>query len=259
MRRAQLMLRQNPVYRREAVRQGLIAAGFEVVAEKVHKPHRGDVVVMWNRYGHWDLEARRFEAAGAEAVVMENGYLGKDWLGDSWYAMAIGHHAGRGRWPHSSTDAPPARWDACGVALPPWREASGGEVVVLHQRGIGEPGIASPSAWAERVAHRLKARIRTHPAAGNTIELEHDVRNTETVVTWGSGAALRCMLWGIHCFYDMPGWIGAPASVPLRDWKTSTRAPSEEQRLQMFRRLIWAQWRLTEIEDGTAFRALLGA
>jgi hypothetical protein len=265
--RALCLLRSPPVYRRDAVCRGLVAAGLDVV-QSIDKPRPDDVVVTWNRYGAGHSEATRFERAGARAVVMENGHLGKDFAGDSWYALALGHHAGRGNWPYSSeawttgaaTDADRhARWDDLGIKLQPWRQP-GGETIVLHQRGIGEHGIASPHRWAEELTPRINgARMRVHPGSGNTTTLEHDTRNASEVITWASGAALRCLVMGIPVWYAMDGWIGAPAALPLKQ-----RAPGvqplrdDAARLGMLRRLAWAQWRLSEIESGHAFRTLLG-
>lgn len=263
--RALCLLRSPPVYRREAVCRGLRAAGFDVVP-RIDRPRAGDVVLTWNRYGAGHAEASRFERAGGRAIVMENGHLGKDFAGDSWYALALGHHAGRGTWPHCDDAWAPgaaagaaqhARWDDLGVQLQPWRQP-GGETIVLHQRGIGEPGIASPPGWAERVTARIKgARMRTHPGAGNKTELEHDVRNASCVITWASGAALRCLVLGIPVYHDMLGWVGAPAALTLDRWGQQPPLCDDAARLSMFRRLAYAQWRLSEIESGHAFRALL--
>jgi len=63
-------------------------------------------------------------------------------------------------------------------------------------------------------------------------------------VTWGSGAAVKALTWGIHVESHMPNWIGEQDNT-------------DAGRLEMFRRLAWAQWTLDEIEDGTAFRHLL--
>lgn len=266
--RAVCLLRPAPVYRRDAVMVGLRAAGYEVHTKLPPKLCASDILVSWNRYGVPDQQAHMVERAGGRAVIMENGYLGKDLAGDSWYAMSIGHHAGRGRWPFCDEPAgywdmaagtgAAARWDDLGVQLAPWREP-GGETIVLHQRGIGEHGIASPHRWAEDLTPRIKrARMRVHPGAGNTTSLEHDVRHASEVITWASGAALRCLTLGIPVWYAMPGWIGAPAALPLADRALGLQPLRDDfARLAMFRRLAWAQWRLSEIESGHAFRTLL--
>lgn len=252
MSRALCLLRDAICYRKDAFKRGLKMAGYEVV-ERIDRPQSDDVLVVWNRYSGFDEQAKRFESAGARVVVVENGYLGKDWLGGNWYAMALGHHAGAGTW----VDGGPERWDALGVDLSPWR--TGREVVVLAQRGIGEAGIASPDRWAERTRAKIGVgRIRGHPDVKGTppIALEDDLRDAACVVTWASSAALRALMLGVPVWYGMERWIGAPASrhlthfggEPMRD---------DAARLAMFRRLIWAQWQLTEIESGEAFRHLL--
>jgi hypothetical protein len=66
------------------------------------------------------------------------------------------------------------------------------------------------------------------------------------VITWGSGAAIKALLWGIQAVSEMPNWIGEQDNTP-------------ESRLEMFRRLALAQWELHEIESGEAFACLLPA
>lgn len=250
--RALCLLREALHYRRAAFCHGLKMAGYQLV-DRIKDPAPDDVIVIWNRYADWDEQAKRFERAGARAVVVENGYLGKDWLGGNWYAMAIGHHAGAGRWNIGG----PERWDALGVQLAPWR-TGGTETVILGQRSIGERGIASPPGWEERTRARIGGRIRAHPDTRGTksVPLDDDLRKAASVVTWASSAGLRALMMGIPCWYAMEKWIGADASLyvgkfghePLRD---------DAARLAMFRKLAWAQWRLTEVESGEAFRHLL--
>jgi len=250
--RALCLVREALHYRRDAFLSGLRAAGFKVVPT-LKTPGPGDALVIWNRYGWYAAEANRFEAAGARVVVAENGYLGKAWCGGNWYALSIGHHAGAGKWRIGG----PERWDALGVELAPWR--SGDEIVVLGQRGIGEPGIAAPDRWAERARRRFGGRIRPHPADKSVaaVPLAGDLANAKAVVTWHSGAALQALLLGVPVFYEFDRWIGAPAArhvskfgEPLRD---------DAARLSMFRRLAWAQWQLEEIRSGEAFQGLFGS
>lgn len=246
--RALNLLRDTPHYRRSAFTAGLKAAGFEVV-QSLPKPRADDVLVIWNRYSAYAEQAQHFERAGARVVVVENGHLGKDWLGDIWFAMAFGHHSGAGTWPQGG----PERWDSLGVELEPWRKG-GTETVVLAQRGIGEPGIASPPRWAESMR---MGRVRAHPGqAKPDISLADDLRDARAVVTWHSGAALHALLWGVPVFYGFPQWIGAEAARPVAEYD---QGPRYGNRLATFRRLAWAQWRLDEIESGEALRALLCA
>lgn len=251
-KRALSLLRNSEHYRSSAFRAGLAAVGFEVVTE-LRDPTPADVLLTWNRSGGNNETARHFESAGARIVVAENGYLGKCWRDDKWFALSLGHHVGAGDWMPAGRE----RWDAMRVPLAPWREG-GGDVLVIEQRGIGEPGIASPPGWTERVARQTDGRIRRHPGAGTpSISLEADLVGVREVITWHSATALAALIAGVPVFYDFPQWIGATAAVPLRLRGLVPPMRDDAARLAMFRRLAWAQWTLREIERGDAFAHLL--
>lgn len=248
MSRAQLMLLQQPRKHREAeaFAAGLQACGFTVSAA-ITDPRPGDVLVVWNRMGAHHVQARRFEAAGAQVLVTENGYLGADWRGSRWFALAHNHHNGRGRWPDGGAE----RWDGWGVDLAPMR-TMGGEGVVLAQRGIGEQDLRAPDGWAAQVARQRGMRIRRHPGTGPCVPLDEDLAHASVVATWSSGAAIRALLMGVHVLYGMPGWIAASAATPF-----GQKLDASDRRLAMFRRLAWAMWREGEIASGEAFRMVL--
>ncbi len=253
-KRALSLLRDSLHYRADAFRAGLRAQGFEVVDE-LRDPSPDDVLLVWNRHGARNEQARRFEAAGARVIVAENGYLGKTWRGGKWFALSLDHHAGAGRWP----DGGPQRWDSLGVELEPWK-VGGTQTVVLAQRSIGEPGIASPWNWAESVAPRVHGRIRQHPGAEPArVTLRDDLADVGQVVTWASGAALLALVFGVPVFYAFPRWIGASAARPLSEFGTASPLRNDGARLAMFRRLAWAQWTVEEVESGEAFDHLLRA
>lgn len=249
--RAQCALPGGPNYRKADFIVGLEAAGFAVLP-RVDRPTVGDVLVIWNRSASSELEARRFEHVGARVLVCENGYFGKEWLGRKWFAMAWGHHAGAGLWPVGG----PARWDSWGVELAPWR-SDGGETVILAQRGIGEPGIASPMNWAQDIQKRIGGRIRRHPGADATAaNLADDLASASNVATWGSAAALHALLMGIPVWHGFDRWIGAGAARPLDEFSGEPRR-DDAARLAMFRRLAWAMWDADEVRSGEAFRSLM--
>jgi hypothetical protein len=247
LRRALLLLREQLHYRRDRFAAGLQAAGFKV-CQTIPDPRPGDVVITWNRYAHWDAECRRFEKAWASVLIAENSYLAGHIPG-KWHALALHHHAGRGTWKVGG----PERWDALGVKLAPWR-TGGTETVILAQRSIGEPGIASPRGWEAEMQRKTGGRIRPHPHRNpSPVPLEDDLRNAACVVTWGSSAALVALMMGVPVCSMLPGWIGEHAcriglGAPKRD---------DTARLQMFQRLIWAQSTVQEIESGEAFSRLL--
>jgi hypothetical protein len=252
--RASFWIRPQPHYRAESFRKGLEACGFEIRPDKpLEQVHASDVLVIWNRYGWFDGEARRFEAAGARVLVAENGYLGNEFAGDSWYAISLSQHNGAGRFPMDAGQ----RWSGTGARISDWR-VGGEEIVVLPQRGIGPQGVAMPSGWSETACSFLKGhrfRVRSHPGTRPCAPLEDDLARAKAVVTWGSGAALKALLMGIPCFHGFGRWIGAAASTQLQD--ANWEAPQRPDRLQAFQRIACAMWRLKEIESGAAFRRLL--
>lgn len=199
--------------------------------------------------------ATRFERCGAHVVVTENGWVGKAPGGGKLYALCRNHHNGRGQW----REGEPGRWKQFGVELKAWRPR-GDHIVVLPQRGIGEPGVAMPRDWVTDVMRRLLAvtkrpiRIRKHPGEKKGDDLYEDLRGAHAVVTWGSGAAIKAIAAGIPAFYELNNWVGAPAA---RMGLGSIEEPFMGDREPMFDRLAWAQWSVPEIESGEPFKWLL--
>lgn len=237
--RAWVSLRNELHYRRDAFQQGLEALGFEVHFTVTDHPGPRDLFVCWNRYGYNEACALRFQRMGRPVLVAENAAWGNEFAGDRWYSLARGMHNTAGR----SDYRGPERWDALGVELPPFR-TTGTEVVILPQRGIGPEGVAMPRGWADKAQAQYGGRVRRHPGKQPCVPLQDDLANASLVVTWGSGAAIKALLWGVPVVSEMPGWIGAQDNT-------------EAGRLEMFRRLAWSQWRLSEIQSGEAFRRLL--
>lgn len=225
------MLRPDPAYRRDMFDRGLRAAGLTPTSDALC-----DTLLIWNRYGRFSATARLVEARGGRVIVAENATWGNDFLGKRWYSLWRGvHNVTRGL-----VDGGPARWDRLGVGLAPWR-VGGTESVGLAQRGIGPAGIASPPNF-----HLPCDRVRPHPGVRPAKALQDDLSKAREVVTWGSGAAVKALLWGI------------PVRSLLPDW-AAEQDNTDEGRLAMFRRLAWAQWQHEEIESGEAFQHVLCA
>lgn len=263
-----MLLRPDPSFRLAAFRQGLEARGFEVITTPRKEIAAGDVLVIWNRQLH-ETTARRFERAGAKVLIAENGYLGREWQGSVWYALSLGHHNGAGAWPMSdsqfatdiATDAS-RRWDGLGVDVDNWRP-DGDEIVILAQRGIGEPGVREPHGWSMRMLRILReaqqrpVRVRTHPGESKLVRsLDADLANAWCCVTWASGAALKAIVMGVPVFHGFANWIGASAARSLDP--RAIESPFRGDRLPMLRRLAWAMWSIEEISSGEPFRCLLG-
>jgi hypothetical protein len=267
MNRCVCAIRHDLHYRRKAFEQGLRASGFTVISSLAN-PAPGDLFISWNRYGFYDTTAKRFEAAGAAVIVVENGFLGHayddygkahDAAGEQLLAMALWHHNGAGQW-HIGA---PGRWRDQGIQVHPWRRA-GDHVLVLPQRGIGPSGVAMPSGWLGNTVHKLhdltKRPIRTRSHPGNapaTTPLAADLGNAWCCVTWGSSAALKALCAGVPVFSDFPHWIGSPASF---DFGQDIEQPlcDDWHREHMLDRLAWAQWSVPEVASGEPFRQLMG-
>lgn len=230
--RAFLNLRGSVPERRAAFIKGLERLKYEVVEQVPSDPPAGSIFVTWNRIGGADYAARQFEARGLPVLVAENASWGNSFQGRQWYSIAKGLHNTAGRFPVGSAD----RWDSLGCHLADWRTR--GETVVLPQRGIGPAGVAMPRGWT------AAGRVRAHPGAREAVPLEVDLANCGKVVTWGSGAAVKALMWGIPVESHMPQWIAAQDNT-------------DAGRLAMFRRLAWAQWTLDEISAGLPFQRLI--
>jgi hypothetical protein len=243
MSRAWLNLRQGVPERRDAFVKGLHRMGFHVEPGVTSRPGAGDILVTWNRVQEGRIAADQFEARGLPVLVVENATWGNTFAGERWYHIASGRHNTAHRFPIPPGGGP-ERWDELGVELAPFR-TSGEETVILAQRGIGAPPTAMPPAWPQNAAIRhAPARIRHHPGMRPAKPLDQDLARARRVVTWGSGAAVLALIWGIPVVSEMRDWIGEQDNT-------------EAGRIAMLRRLAWAQWRLDEIQRGEPFARLL--
>ena len=249
-------------YNRDAFEQGLEAAGYSIRRGFASPIARGDLLVLWNRYRQQEQLARDYEYAGATVLIAENGYLGPDVKPPANYALARGHHNGAGAW-HVGQNA---RQHMLDIEVRPWRK-DGDHIVIIPQRGMGEPGVKMHAEWPLRVEARLRKItkrpivVRPHPGprphTGGMPELE----GAWAAVTWASGGGIKAIAAGIPVFYEFPKWIGADAArfgigtaeAPLIE------APYLGPTGTMFRKLSWAQWSVDEIRSGEAFKWLLSS
>lgn len=171
-------------------------------------------------------------------LVAENATWGNEFAGRRWYTLARNRHNTAGMFPVGGNE----RWDRLGVEPAAWRTS--GETVILAQRGIGSDPTRMPMGWPQRAQARHGGRIRSHPGRGVAKPLEDDLAHAGKVVTWGSGAAIHALLMGIPVVSEMTNWIGEQDNTELG-------------RLEMLRRLAWAQWELAEIESGEPMARLL--
>ena len=263
--KAYSLIRQQPWYRREAFASGLRKAGYEVLMRSPDRAQSGDVLVIWNRYAGNHEIATRFEHEGGRVFVAENGYVGHEGTSPKfdvhpggpqphhYYALAWGGHNGQGAWPMGDA----SRLEE--LALPKESLRGDGHVLVLPNRSFGIPGRIMPSDWPMKTAARLRkqtkreVRVRAHP--GNNAPkrpLTEDLKGAWATVVWTSGAGVHAIIRGIPTFCDAPFWImkGAAASGQVDEPTVPDQTPHLVS-------MAWAQWKISEIESGAAFAALL--
>ncbi len=252
-KRALLSMRHVHTTRWHSFCTGLERHGFKIT-ERPFTPSQDDVFVTWNRFPTSEALCKEFSRSGATVLVTENPWIkaGPPKRG-GMVALCRDHHNGAGWWP--TGDA--CRWQSFGIPLSPWR-TNGERVLVLPQRGYGEPGIAMPLSWTgnvvDRIAQFTNRRVTVRPHPGLYRAQEPDFSKTFCVVTWASGAAIKALVAGIPVFYEMKNWVGSlAATYGLRDIEN----PFLGDRLPMFQRLAWAQFWLDEIETGWPFERLL--
>lgn len=264
MKRAWNLTREAVVYRHDAFSSGLRAAGFDVCrGEPQGAP--GNLLLIWSRYGEYHARANRFEAAGGMVVVCENGYIGPGGQSPHQmqprqvYALARGYH-------NDSTVIPkatPERWNALGVTLRPWRTA-GNHILILPNRSFGVPERMMPSDWANHVRRRLlkltKREVRLRPHPGNDAPrkpLADDLRDCWSAVIWSSSAGVHALVAGVPVICEAPYWIAKGAAYGGLRCVENDSPGVDIDRLPAMERLAHGQFSLAEIQDGTAFRAVL--
>lgn len=261
---AWVLIKDGPHYRRDAVRRGLERAGFRVEYALPANARPTDALVVWNRYGVADRAAAGFPGL---VFVLENGYLGHDFRGEKWYAVSLDDHNGAGRWyPEDHT-----RWRSLGININGWQNSPHGPLLVLGQRGIGRPGLASPRGFEQdaskaagyAIAKGLQPRrdivTKPHPGPGPAQQkLGSELNGAHAVVTWASGAAIKALLFGYPVLFCCPSWIGGPASLPFEAWCRGEPVRLDSHaRLLMFESLAYAVWTVGEIESGAPFVRLM--
>jgi hypothetical protein len=285
MPRAFNLLRRDPHYRRDAFDAGLRAAGYDILHERqIGTPKPSDVLVIWNRYAHYDVMAQRFEAVGAAVIICENGLIGKSenayakqFTSDSQtpdtqlYTLSLNYHNGGGRWYVGE----PGRWGQQGIEVKPWRDEDDdgrGCVLLLEQRGFGHPKVAPPPNWTAKTIAWLKTRthrrirVRAHP--GNEparVSLAEDLQDCWCVATHGSGAAIKALVAGVPAYSTWSKWVVFPGALPLEaigrgdepHWWQGLPLTRDAARRVMLDSLGWYQHTVSEIASGGPFKRLM--
>lgn len=267
--RAFSLIRPQPWYRADAFTKGLKAAGYDVRVNGPDRARPGDVLLIWNRYGHWHDAAVRFEREGGTVLVAENGYLNADGSSPKfavhprgpkptdYYAIGRGFHNDHAR----VLTGGPQRWRELGVALKPWR-TEGDHILICPNRSFGVGERVMQPDWAQRCAERLRKHtkrpilIRAHPGNDEpkNCPLSQDLKGAWAVFVWSSSCAAHALVEGIPAYIEAPHQILKPASAG-----GPVDAPVCPDREPHFETLANGQFRLEEVERGIPFRLLLPA
>lgn len=259
---AYVLVRLRPEYRSEAFAAGLQKHGYTVVfGDPPSAIKADDLVVTWNLSPRMESAAKDARKVGATVLVAENGYCGKDRNGIQYYALSRDGHNGSGRWYAGGGD----RWRNMRIDLQPWR-TDGDYVLVADQRGIGSETMRSPLDFGDVVIRTIRAQTarpilyRPHPGREKPkVSLAEQLKRAFCLVTWSSQSATEALIAGVPSFYCAPHFICAGAATRLPDQGPGVlnNPPKPDTRLAVFERLAWAQWAVSELENGEAFRCLL--
>jgi len=265
MNTAWVTLRHQPPYRSDAFANGFEALGYKVkLAFPTNQDVRAeDVVVTWNLNPRYRGAAHAAKRAGASLIVAENGYIPAENSAEHHYALARDGHNGSGFWFVGEED----RWAKLGRNLHPWRGYPDGHILICDQRGIGSDIMKCPRPFIEPLLPKLErifARhdkrkkprfvFRAHPGRHQSkLTLAQELQGARAMVTWASNAANEALLMGYPAFRTAPFHVNEAVLTDVSLLPT----PPETDRLAGFKKLAWAQWSLTEIGDGSAFKWLL--
>lgn len=250
MKTAHIIVRKEPHYRRGALESGFKRLGYTLLHGA--QPAAGNVLVVWGRKPDNEMMCAAYERAGGKVVVMENGYLQR--VDKSMYALSLGQHHKGG--PVGDED----RFSKLGFEPKPWRGTPGGRVVVCQQRGIGSNITASPPAWAEGYAAKLRKSgqstyVRPHP--GNhppRVPLTADLVGASCCAVWSSNAGVLALVEGYPVVYNAPHWICEQGGS--RGWNNP--GYGDASRAAALHRMSHGQWHHDEIKTGEPLARLLG-
>ncbi len=254
MKRALLLIRKLPHYRREGFEQGLKRSGYQIV-DKYDQRNLCDLLIVWNRHALNEAVARVYQKQGIPVIVAENGYIGEDKHGHHLFAFALDHHNGAGRFPVGDF----SRWQNLNIDVKPWRTERGRDLLILPQRGVGPAGVAMPRNWPLEFERRMKrtnrfVRVRPHPGNSRGQKkkpITEDLNGVFMACVWASSAGIKCIVEGVPVYHEFPDWIAKDGAT------RSINNPFIGDRTEMFTRIAWGQCEIDEIATGEPFDRLL--
>jgi len=198
------------------------------------------------------------QGAGEPYVYLDNGYLRSRWHGGDHFRISLSatQHSGIG-------ESDGKRFRALNIPIAPWRED--GEHILLALQSdwwYERHGLVSAENFAGMVTAGIRKHtdrpivVRRKPLNGaKEPPVKTQLEGAWAVVTHSSMIALDALLAGVPAFV-LSRTAMAPVTHDTLDLiESPLLAPDRERWLGV---LADNQWRLGEIADGTAWRALNG-
>lgn len=276
----------------EAFKQGVLNSGdMPFINNGYFHPCGEDVNVF---FGSWKDRADKHHRVKQELVkcnkpfiVIETPLIGRgpvsNVLQDDWYRIGLnGFLADTGNFNNKAK--PSDRWEKISkelnVELKPWKTRGEYIVVALQLPGDASLRGRNISEWAYDIIRRIrelssrKIILRTPQldrdfdteyinravALGN-VEVQRGTKENlnSTIdgalftVSYSSGFGIESVIRGVPVVVCDIGSFALPMSTPLEEIFTSPRTPDRQQWLN---NLSYAQWSISEIESGEAWKHL---
>lgn len=246
------LIRNGPHYRREAFVNGLQELGYKPLSTMNGRPKKGDILLIWNRYGEYENQAKLFESSGGIVIVVENGYSTTE---KKHFALSLFQHH------HGGVGVKDNNFDELNFS-------PGKHILVCAQRGIGSDLMRSPTSWDRRIASKLQRftkreiKIRLHPGKHEpSMSLEKELKNCHACIVWSSACGVKALQLGVQTFYDAPRWICEKSARKVTEIISGdcdinmVYDANNSGLVNTFNN----QWDLEQIASGQAFATLLGS
>lgn len=249
-----------------AIKAALNLAGINCIFGDRHSARRCDMIVTWGYKPPRLID--QIKSWGIPHLVMERGYLpdrfvfsSMGWNGlnnrATFPACNDGGERFRANWPD---------------LIKPWREEPENGHVLLCGQVPGDAAVygCDMGAWAQHATDKLmaaghKVLYRPHPfvkrhgpvicpkgaALSSSDSLEADLDGAKFCATFNSNAGVEAALYGVPNVAMDPGSMAWLVSAHDID-----DAPVRPPREAWAHGLAWCNWRIGEIADGTAWKAL---
>jgi len=217
----------------------------------------------------WGYKPKEFvggmESLGARLLLMERGFF-PDRM--KWTALSWDRLNNRGKLPECQDQGQRLESNWPGI-LKPWKEDGCYALICGQLPGDAALNGLNLKEWAQGVTNILvkqqgkRVRFRPHPWASDKevcpvgaelsvdAPLEQDLAGAEFCVTFNSNSGVDAVLAGVPTVTLDAGATPWPvASHSLNDFLV------RPDRYYWVNKLAWCQWKLSEIENGTAWETL---